>query len=114
VQQQLSSASQGLLGVFGGPAHGPGVDVVQLAARAWTPVLVSPPMLEELCLAISHRSRNGAVIPHGDERQPTKNTGDGYHIGDRTWLGLIQLLCTALASLPPPRRGAPEWQIVDN
>ena len=113
MQQQLSSARQGLLGVVGGPAHGPGVDVVQLAARAWTPVLVAPPVLEELCLAISHRSRNGAVIPHGDERQPTQNTGDGHHIGDRTWLGLIQLLRAALASLPPPRRGAPEWQKVD-
>ena len=114
MQQQLSSARQGLLGVVGGPAHGPGVDVVHLAARAWKPVLVAPPVLEELCLAISHRSRNGAVIPHGDERQPTKNTGDGHHIGDRTWLGLVQLLRAALASLPPPRGGAPEWQNIDN
>ena len=99
---QHSLARQGLLGVVGGPAHGPRVDVVQLAARAWTPCLVAPSVLEELMFAIAHRSRNGAVIPHGDKRQPAQNTDDGHHVGYLALLGLIQLLCPALASLPPP------------
>ena len=47
---QLSLARQGLLGVVGGPAHGPRVDVVQLAARAWTPGLVALSVFEELSL----------------------------------------------------------------
>ena len=64
-------ASQGLLGVVGGPAHGPRVDVVQLAACAWAPDLITPSMLEELLLAMSHRSRNGAVVTHRDQRQPS-------------------------------------------
>ena len=88
--------------MVGGPTHGPRVDVVQLTARAWAPDLITPSMLEELLLAMSHRSRNGAVVTHGDERQPSQNTVDGYHVGDRVRLGLIQLLCPALASLPPP------------
>ena len=80
---QLSLARQGLLGVVGGPAHGPRVDVVQLAARAWTAGLVAPSVLEELMLVIAHRSRNGSVIPgpHGDKRQPAQNTGYGHHVG---------------------------------
>ena len=56
-------------------------------------------------LAIAHRSRNGAVIPHGDKRLPAQNTGDGHHVGYRVRLWLIQLLRPALASLPPPRGG---------
>ena len=96
--------------MVGGPAHGPRVDVVQLAARAWTPGLVAPSVLEELMLAIAHRSRNGAVIPHGDKRQPAQNTGDGHHVGYLVRLWLIQLLSPALASLPPPRGGAPAGQ----
>ena len=95
-QLLLSLARQGLLGVVGGPAHGPRVDVVQLAARAWTPGLVAPSVLEELMLAIAHRSRNGAVIPHGDKRQPAQNTGDGHHVGY-----LARLVCQALAKLCP-------------
>ena len=91
--------------MVGGPAHGPRVDVVQLAARAWTPGLVAPSLLEELMFAIAHRSRNGAVIPHGDKRQPARNTGDGHHVGYLLRLWLIQLLSPALASLPPPRGG---------
>ena len=98
-QLLLSLARQGLLGVVGGPAHGPRVDVVQLAARAWTPGLVAPSVLEELMLAIAHRSRNGAVIPHGDKRQPAQNTCDGHHVGYLVRLWLIQLLSPALASL---------------
>ena len=107
---KLSLARQGLLGVVGGPAHGPRVDVVQLAARAWTPGLVALSVLEELMLVIAHQSRNGAVIPHGDKRQPAQNTGDGHHVGYRVRLWLIQLLRPALASLPPPRGGAPAGQ----
>ena len=61
-------------------------------------------------LAIAHRSKNSAVIPHGDERQPTQNTGDEHHVGYRALLGLIQLLGPALASLPPPLCGAPAGQ----
>ncbi len=53
------------------------------------------------------------MIPHRDKWQPTQNTGDGHQIGDWTWLWLIQLLCAALASLPPPLQGAPELQKVD-
>ena len=51
-QLLLFLARQGLLGVVSGPAHGPGVDVVQLAARAWTPGLVTLSVLEELMLAM--------------------------------------------------------------
>ena len=104
---KLSLARQGLLGVVGGPAHGPRVDVVQLAARAWTPGLVALSVLEKLMLAIAHRSRNGAVIPNGDKRQHAQNTGDGHHVGYLVLLRLIQLLSPALASLPPPQRSAP-------
>ena len=61
-------------------------------------------------LAIDHRSKNGTVIPHGDKRQPAQNMGDGQHVGYRVLLWLIQLLRPALASLPPPRGGAPAGQ----
>ena len=67
-------------------------------------------MLEELLLAMSHRSRNSAVVPDGDERKPSQNAGDGDHVGDRIRFGLIQLLRPALARLPPPRGGAPAGQ----
>jgi hypothetical protein len=96
-----------------GPAHGPRVDVVQLAARARTPDLIAPSVLGELILASSHRGRNGAVIPHRNKRQPAQNTSDGRHVGNRARLGLIQLLCPALASLPPPSGGAPEGQEIN-
>ena len=64
-QLQLSLARQGLLGVVSGPANGPQVDVVQLAASAWTPGLVAPSVLEELMLATAHRSHasNRPVYP---------------------------------------------------
>ena len=110
MQLQLSLARQGLLGVVGGPAHGPRVDAVQLAACAWTPGLVSPSVLEELILAMAHRSRNAAVIPHRNERQPAQNTSDWHHVGDRVWLRLIQLLRPAFPSLSPPRGSAPAGQ----
>jgi hypothetical protein len=38
--------------MVGGPAHGPRVDVVQLAACVWAPALVTLAILKELFLAI--------------------------------------------------------------
>ena len=55
-QLQLSLARQGLLGVVSGPANGPQVDVVQLAARAWTPDVVALSVLEELMLCLLYTS----------------------------------------------------------
>ena len=52
--------------MVGGPAHGPRVDVVQLAACARARgalVSVTLAILEELLLAMSHRRRDGAVVP---------------------------------------------------
>ncbi len=55
-----------------GPAHGPRVDVVQLAACARARPLVTLPILKELLLAMSHRRRDGAVVPRRDDGQPPK------------------------------------------
>ena len=88
------------LGVFGGLAHGLRVDVVQLAASTWAPDLVAPSVLKELLLAMSHRSRNGAVVTHGDERKPFQNTVDGHHVGywiRPGWLSVARALGTAVA-----------------
>ncbi len=67
--------------MVGGPAHGPQVDVVQLAARVWMTlaVLVTLSVHEELTLTITHHSRpwNGAVVSHGNQSQPPQNGGDG-------------------------------------
>ena len=52
--------------MVGGPAHGPRVDVVQPAACARARgalVTLATATLEELLLAISHRRRDGAVVP---------------------------------------------------
>ena len=56
--------------MVGGPAHGPRVDVVQLAActRARR-ALVALAILKQLLLAISPRRRDGAVVSRRDERQ---------------------------------------------
>ena len=51
-----TSACQGLLGVVGGPADDPQVDVVPLAAGAWMTNLVAPPQRKELLLSILHLS----------------------------------------------------------
>ena len=65
--QTSTLASQGLLGMVGGPAHGPRVDVVQLAACARARgALVTLAKLEELLLAMPHRRRDGAVVPCRD------------------------------------------------
>ena len=91
--------------MVGGPAHGPRVDVVQLAACTRARALVSLAILKELLLAISHRRRDGAVVSRRDERQPPQDGGDGDDVDDGPWLGLIQLLRSALARLPPPGGG---------
>ena len=101
--QTFTLASQGLLGMVGGPAHGPRVDVVQLAACARARgALVTLAKLEELLLAMSHRRRDGAVVPCRDEGQPPQNGGDWDNVDDRPRLRLIQLLRSALTRLPPP------------
>jgi hypothetical protein len=93
--------------MVGGPAHGPRVDVVQLAACARARALVTLAILrlKELLLAMSHRRRDGAVVPSRDEGQPPRNGGDEDNIDDRPWFGLIQLLRSALTRLPPPGWG---------
>ncbi len=94
--------------MVGGPAHGPRVDVVQLAACARARgALVTLAILEELLLAMSHRRRDGAVVPCRDEGQPPQNGGDGDNVDDGPRLRLIQLLRSALARLPPPAGGVP-------
>ncbi len=102
-----TSATKGLLQMVTRPAHGPRVDVIQLAARAWSPSLVTLYILKEVILAISHCSRDGAVVSARDERQPPQNGGGGHDVDDRIRFGLIQLLRPALISLPPPRGGIP-------
>ena len=96
--------------MVGGPAHGPRVDVVQLAAFARARcALVTLAILKELLLTMSHCSRDGAVVPCRYEGQPPKNGGDGDNVDDGPRLGLImiQLLRSALARLPPPAGGVP-------
>jgi hypothetical protein len=54
-----------------------------------------------------HLRRDGAVVPRRDEGKPPQNGGDGDNVDDRPRLGLVQLLRSALACLPPPGRGVP-------
>jgi hypothetical protein len=94
--------------MVGGPAHGPRVAVVQLAACARArAALVTPAIVKELFLAMPHLRRDGAVVPRRDEGQPPQNGGDGDNVDDGPRLGLVQLLCSALACLPPPGGGVP-------
>ena len=90
--------------MVGGPAHGPRVDVVQLAACAKACALITLFILKELLLAMSHRRRDGAMVACRDEGQPPQSGGDWdkVTVDDGPWLRLIQLLRSALASLPPP------------
>ena len=85
--------------MVGGPAHGPRVDVVELAACTRARTLVTLAILKELLLAMSHRRRDGAVVPCQCryEGQPPQNGGDGDNVDDGPGLGLIQLLRSALA-----------------
>ena len=59
-----------------GPAHGPEVDVVELAATPWAAVLDTLSILEELLFAVPHSSREGSVVSSRDERQPSQNGGN--------------------------------------
>ncbi len=101
-----TSASKGLFRMVRWPAHGPRDDVVQLAACTWAPSLITLSMLKEVLLAISHCSRNGAVVSYRDERQ-LPNGGGGHNVDDLLWFWLTPLLRPALTSLPLPRRGIP-------
>ncbi len=112
-KQEQTLSSQGLLDVVGGPAHAPQVDVVQLAACARaTRALVALAIWKELFLAIFHRRSDGTVVSHRDESQPPQNGGDGDDVDDGPWLGLVQLLRSALACHPPPWGGVPADQNV--
>ena len=93
--------------MVGGPAHGPRVDVVQLAAGARARALVTPAVLKEVLLAMPHLRRDCAVVPRRDEGQPPQNGGDGDNVDDRPRLGLVQPLRSTLARLPPPGGGVP-------
>ena len=74
------SACQGPLSVVRGPAHGPRVDVVKLAATPWAPVLVALSIFEELAFAVPHSSRNGSVVSGRNEREPSQNRGNGHNV----------------------------------
>ncbi len=67
-----TSASKWLLWMVRRQAHDPRVDVVQFAACAWDPSLSTHSKLKEILLAISHCSKDGAVVSDRDERQPPK------------------------------------------
>ncbi len=59
--------------------------MVQLAACAWAPSLLTLSILEEVLLEISHCSRDGAaVVSDRNERQPPQNGGGGHDVDD--WL----------------------------
>jgi hypothetical protein len=68
----LDSACHWLLGVVGGPAHGPRADVVEPAAGIRPPILVAFPQRKEIPLAASQSSRNGAMVPRGEVLQKPK------------------------------------------
>ncbi len=89
-----------------GPAHGPRVDVLQLAACAKASALVTLAILKALLLVMPHRCRDGhgAVVPCRDEVQTSRNGGDEDNVDDGPRLGLVQprLLRSALVRLPPP------------
>jgi hypothetical protein len=72
---------------------------VQLAACARARSRVTLAILKELLLVMSHRRRDGAVVPRRDEGQPPQNGGDGDNVDDGPWLRPIQLLRPALTSL---------------
>ena len=50
-----------------GPAHGPQVDVEELAATPWAPVRVALSIFKELVFAVPHSSRDGSVVSSRDE-----------------------------------------------
>ena len=69
--------------------------------------MVTLAILKEILLAMPHLRRDGAVVPRRDEGQPPQNGGDGDNIDDGPWLGLKNLLRSALTRLPPPGGGVP-------
>ena len=108
--QTSTLASQGHLGMVGGPAHGQRVDVVQLAACSRVRgalVTMTLAIFKELLLTMSHRRRDGAVVPWRYEGQPPQNGGDGDNVDYGPRLGLIQLLRSALARHPPQAVSVP-------
>jgi hypothetical protein len=84
-------------------AHGPRVDVIQLAASAWAPIVIILSIFKQVFLVNSHSSRDDAVVFDRDERQPPQNRVGGQNVDDQILFRLIQLLRPALTSLPPPR-----------
>ena len=101
------SACQGPFWMVRGPEHGPPVDVVEIAATPWAPVLVALSIFEELLLAVPHSRRDGSVVSSRDERQPSQNGGNRHNVDLRLRLWLIQQLSPALACLAPPRGDTP-------
>ncbi len=65
------------------PAHGPQVDIVQLAACAWAPSLVTLSMLKEVLPAILHCSTDDAMVSDRDRRQNPQNGGGGHDVDDQ-------------------------------
>ena len=92
-----------------GPAHGPRVDVLKIAATPWAPVLVAFFMFEELLFAVPHSSRDCSVASSRDERQPSQYGENGHHVDLRLRLRLrlIQQLSPSLACLAPLRGDSP-------
>ena len=92
--------------MVGGPAHGPRVDVVELAACARACTLVTLAILKQLLLVMSHRCRDGAVVPRRDEGQPSQNGGDGGNVDDGPGLAIafsaMQTMSHPVRSLCPP------------
>ena len=62
-----------------GPAHGPLVDVEELAATPWAPVRVALSIFKALAFAVPHGSRDGSVVFSRDERQPAQNRRNRHY-----------------------------------
>ena len=72
-----------------GPAYGPRVDVVKLAATPSAPVLVTLSIFEDLAFVVPHSSRDGSVVSSRDERQPAQNRRNRHNID--LWIRLRQI-----------------------
>ena len=102
-----ASACQGPLWMVRGPAHGPCVDVVQLATTSWASVRIALSVFEALALAVPHSSRDSSVVSCRDERHPSQNRGNRHNVDLWFRLRLIQQLSPALAGLAPPWGDSP-------